>query len=419
VRGVAIPALFSLIVSSLVLFGGLVPAASAQSSLADVLGRPAAPEGQPKSYLEEIMLFSYIENSYVANLGRTGRGDVNELRFYDHDAGYTFNAAELSVKKDASERYRVGWGVVVTGGVDSQKNHSLGIFRDRDDSGPFFRNTAKYDLAEAYASYLVPLGNGLTLKAGKWATLIGYEVYESPKNLNFSRSFLYTLGTPYFHTGLLATYPLTKWLSVTAGFTNGWDNADNNNGHLRPTGSFAFTLSDKLSATVSWLVGPEQDRSQMRGTGTDANRWVVDTTILYTGLERWTFALNFDFAGEQNDPLLVAIRRDADSRWGGVAGYAAYDWTRTLRTALRVEYFSDPQGVRSTETVTPGANVELWEVTATLQYNVWKGLVGRLEYRHDQANRNAFSVRNIGGRGLAPTSDAQNTITLALYYSFF
>jgi Putative beta-barrel porin-2, OmpL-like. bbp2 len=419
VRGVAIPALFSRIASSLVLFGGLVTAASAQSSLADVLGRPAAPEGQPKSYLEEIMLFSYIENSYVANLGRTGRGDVNELRFYDHDAGYTFNAAELSVKKDASERYRVGWGVVVTGGVDSQKNHSLGVFRDRDDSGPFFRNTAKYDLAEAYASYLVPLGNGLTLKAGKWATLIGYEVYESPKNLNFSRSFLYTLGTPYFHTGLLATYPLTKWLSVTAGFTNGWDNADNNNGHLRPTGSFAFTLSDKLSATVSWLVGPEQDRSQMRGTGTDANRWVVDTTILYTGLERWTFALNFDFAGEQNDPLLVATRRDADSRWGGVAGYAAYDWTRTLRTALRVEYFSDPQGVRSTETVTPGANVELWEVTATLQYNVWKGLVGRLEYRHDQANRNAFSVRNIGGRGLAPTSDAQNTITLALYYSFF
>jgi len=25
----------------------------------------------------------------------------------------------------------------------------------------------------------------------------------------------------------------------------------------------------------------------------------------------------------------------------------------------------------------------------------------------------------VGGRGLAPTSDAQNTITVALYYSFF
>ena len=83
--------------------------ALAQKSVAEVLGKAATPEGQPKSYLEEIMLFSYVENSYVANLGRTGRGDVNELRFYDHDNGYTFNAAELSLKKDPSERYRLGY----------------------------------------------------------------------------------------------------------------------------------------------------------------------------------------------------------------------------------------------------------------------------------------------------------------------
>ena len=408
----------TLVVCAVMLVAVSPAAALAQKSLSDVLGKEATPEGKPKTYLEEIMLYSYIENSYVWNLGKTGRGDVNELRFYDHDAGYTFNAAELSIKKDPSERYWFGWGVVITAGIDSQKNHSLGIFRDKDDSPPFFRNTAKFDLAEAYASVLVPIGDGLALKAGKWATLVGYEVYESPKNLNFSRSFLYTLGTPYFHTGLLATYPVTKWFSVSAGFTNGWDNADNNNGSLRPTGSFAFTPMDKLSATVNWFVGPEQNRDQMRGSDIN-NRWIVDTTILYTGLDRWTFALNFDFAGEDNDPLLVSTRQDANSRWGGVAGYAAYDWTKALRTALRAEYFYDPQGVRSSETSTPGNNVDLWEITATIEYKIWKGLVGRLEYRHDQANRKAFSVRNVGGAGLAPTSDAQNTITLALYYSFF
>src|SRR5439155_4309138 len=214
------------------------------------------------------------------------------------------------------ERYHLGYGVVLTAGVDSQKNHSLGIFRDRDDQGPFFRNTEKIDLPEAYASYLVPMGNGLTVKAGKWATLIGYEVYESPKNLNFSRSFLYTLGTPYTHTGLLVTYPVAPWFSVTAGFTNGWDNADNNNGYLRPIGSFAFTPSDKLSATVSYLFGPEQNRDQMRGHDIN-NRWVVDTTIVYTGIDRVTLSVNFDFAGEENDPALVAVgRQNANSSWG-------------------------------------------------------------------------------------------------------
>src|SRR5258707_15011196 len=83
--------------------------ARAQRSVADLLGRPAAPEGAAKTYLEELMLYSYIENSFVGNLRTTGRGDVNELRFYDHDNGYTFNAAEVSLKKDPSERYRLGY----------------------------------------------------------------------------------------------------------------------------------------------------------------------------------------------------------------------------------------------------------------------------------------------------------------------
>jgi hypothetical protein len=43
-------------------------------------------------------------------------------------------------------------------------------------------------------------------------------------------------------------------------------------------------------------------------------------------------------------------------------------------------------------------------------------LVGRLEYRHDEANRKAFSLQN---HGLTPTSHAQDTMTAALYYSFF
>ena len=79
-------------------------AAHAQRSVADLLGLPATPDGEPKAY--------------------------------------------LSLKKNPSERYRLGYGVVVTAGLDSQKNHSLGIFRDRDDQGPFFRNTEKFDLPE-------------------------------------------------------------------------------------------------------------------------------------------------------------------------------------------------------------------------------------------------------------------------------
>jgi opacity protein-like surface antigen len=397
-----------------VLAAGAGPA-SAQTSLADLLGPQAAPEGQSKALLEEMLLYGYLENSYVVNLGHASPHNVNDLRFYDHDADYSWNALELSFKKDPSERYPWGFGVVTTAGMDSQKNHSLGIFRDLGDGGPYFRNTAKYDLVEAYGSVLLPWGEGLTVKAGKWATLVGYEVIENPKNLNFSRDFLYTLGTPYTHTGLLVSYPFTKWLAATVGFTNGWDNADNPNGYLKATGQVAFTPSDKFSITTNFHVGPEQLRSQMIGRVNQ--RWVVDTIVLYTGIDKLTLAVNFDFAGEENDPVLVALgtRKGNNSNWSGIAGYVAYDWTKAVRTALRVEYFADPQGVRNGITA-PGHNVDFYDITQTLEYKIWRGLVGRLEYRHDQASRRAFSLQNFS---TTPTSRSQDTFTIALSYVFF
>src|SRR5438034_706514 len=227
------------------------------------------PAERPKTLLEEIVLFSYIENSVVFNLNGNGRGNHNELRLYDFDGGYTFNMAEFSAKKDPSERYPFGFGVVLTAGQDAQKNHALGIFRGSDDAFPF-RNTPAFDLEEAYGAYKVPLGSGL-------------------KNV--------TLGA------------------------------------------------------------------------------------------------NLDYGWETKEASLVAsgTRNDTDASWWGIAGYGAYDWTEQLRTALRLEYFADPESVRSAARAL-GSRTSLWEVTGTLQYKIWRGLVGRLEYRHDQANEKVFKL---------------------------
>ena len=73
----------------------------------------------------------------------------------------------------------------MTAGKDAQKNHSIGILRDDDDAFPF-RNTPWFDIQEAYISGRIPIGNGPVLKLGKFVTLLGYEVIESPLNLNDS-----------------------------------------------------------------------------------------------------------------------------------------------------------------------------------------------------------------------------------------
>jgi hypothetical protein len=367
------------------------------------------PEDKPKTLWEEIALFAYLENSYVWNLGHTGHGDVNELRFYDFDAGYTFNMAEFSIKKDPTERRPWGFGLVLTAGLDAQKNHAIGIFRDDDDAFPF-RNTFKGDLQEAYGSYKFDVGSGLTLKAGKFVTLLGYEVIESPNNLNFSRSFLFSFAIPLTHVGALATYAPFEWLSLTAGPVVGWDVANDNNDTLSVMGQIAFTGVKDLTTAINFITGPEQFDQKTNP------RTVIDLTANYTGIKNLTLGANFDYGWEVDEPSVVSTRSSSTTAvWYGFAGYVAYDWTERLRTAFRGEYFRDADGAR-TLALGPGASVSLWEITATLQYKIWKGLVGRAEFRHDQANEKAFKIRAPGG---VPTGKSQDTITLALHYLFF
>ena len=373
-------------------------------------------EKKPPTLLEEIKFFSYIENSYTFNLTGAGRDATNELRLYDFDEGYTFNIAEFSIKKDPSEKWPFGFGLVATAGIDSQKNHAIGIFRDDNDAFPF-RNTSKYDLQEAYLSGLIPLGNGLTLKAGKFVTLLGYEVIESPNNLNFSRGYLFGLAIPLTHVGVLASYSVTDWLSLTFGPVDGWDIADDNNDTPSYTGQIAVTPLKDLTTNLNWIVGkeyslpPPGSRRILNG----GTRWVLDFVANYTGIKNLTLGFNLDYGEEDDEAYLKHVlqtRSQFDARWWGWAGYAAYDWTDKLRTALRQEFFTDPAGARTQF----GQKLSLWSTTATVQYKIWKGLVGRLEYRHDSADEKAFKIRT---PGLVPTSTTLDTISLSLYYSFF
>jgi len=369
-----------------------------------------APEEKTSSFRNEVRLFAYLEMSYTWNLGGASRGGVNELRVYDDVEGFTFNIAEFSVKKDPSERYPFGFGLVLTVGQDSQKNHSLGIFRDEDDEFPF-RNTSHFDLQEAYLSVRIPLGTGLILKAGKWVSLLGYEVIESPNNLNFSRGYLFDLAGPFTQTGVVATYAFTDWLTAQAGVATGSDTTVDNNDRPSFGGGFQLAPRKDLTLTIGTIVGPEQNDNHTH------TRWVVDLVGVYTGIDKLTLAGEITGGKEDREASLVALdtRQDTDASWWGWGLWAAYDWTSQFRTALRQEYFKDADGARTGF----GKELSLWSTTLTFQYKIWRGLVSRLEYRHDQANERAFRQRYDKTRTLVPTSHSMDTISLSAYYTFF
>lgn len=370
-------------------------------------------EEKPKTYWKEHKLFAYIENSYTFNLTEAGRDATNELRFYDFDEGYTFNMAEFSIKKDPSEKYWWGYGLVVTAGLDSQKNHSLGIFREKDDAFPF-RNTAKFDLQEAFAMVRLPIGTGLTLKGGKFVTLLGYEYIESPNNLNFSRGYLFELSIPLTHTGGLMSYAFSDQLTVTAGVVLGWDNSRDNNSGVSYTGQFLTTPMKDLTATLNWIVGPEQNDNNAN------QRAVLDFLVTYTGIKSTTLGINVDYGFEEDEAFLTSLgtRRENDARWWGVAAYAAYDFTDWFRLALRQEFFRDLNGARTGF----GNEINLLSTTLTAQFKIWKGLVARAEYRHDAASEKVYKAkvsRLDASQGISAQSKSMDTLSVSVFYSFF
>jgi hypothetical protein len=370
------------------------------------------PEEKKKTLWDEFKLFSYIEISSTLN-PNAGRGipgsntrpndDTNQLRFYEVFANdFLPNMAEFSIKRDPNEEFPFGFGLVLTAGRDAQKNHSIGIFREESDAFPF-DGTSPFDIQEAYISGRIPLGNGIILSVGKKVTFLGYEVIESPLNLNATRGLLFTFAIPLTQTGAWAQYAFTDWFNATLGVVFGWDTSRNLTDKPSFTGQFAFGPFADFTTALNWIAGVEPD---FVGAKNDT-RFVIDLTANYTGIKNLTLGGNVDYGWEQDLPV-----RDKDANWWGVALYAAYDWTDKLRTALRGEFFQDERGVRTGF----GQRLNVWEITATVQDNIWRGLFGRFEYRHDQADKRAFEFDSRDGTF---GSKAQNTFTLSLFYRFF
>ena len=148
---------------------------------------------------------------------------------------------------------------------------------------------------------------------------------------------------------------------------------------------------------------------------------MLDFVFAYTGFKNLTLALNVDYGHEQNEPF-IREPRDAPGHRRHVVGLGRVRGLRLdgqARTAVRQEFLRDAAGARTGS----GLGTDLWSTTATIQYKIWKGLVGRVEYRHDQSDENVYRVRysrpDITSQGLLARGKSMDTISVSLYYSFF
>lgn len=338
---------------------------------------------------EDFKLYGYVEASYVENFNtpKNQGPNANSLRIFDGDSNsFRPNMAQLVFEKEGKiggNAYdRAGFRIKLDFGEDAQFTGG----RIGDD----------VDYQELYVQYVVPVGNGLDIRIGRMNTLVGYEVIESPLNLNFSRSWLFGLGQPFTTTGLRFTYPIHETVVLSVGVISSFTGLTSDTNNSKSVeGLLSFRPVEAVGINFYGIAGRESSNRAKSG-----QRVLVGGYVTYQATEQLGFVVEGYYV---NQAHASAFSSSGNARWNGAAGYVIYDFTDQWGLRVRGEIFEDAGGDQAC-LGTPGeggnANVcfegmgvgpqTLWETTLTVQYKPVPSLITRLEWRYDKSNRNPF-----------------------------
>lgn len=273
-----------------------------------------------------------------------------------------------------------------------------------------------FELREAYLTYKIPVGDGITLKGGKFVTLLGYEVLKTWTNFNpnLTNSMLFGYAIPFTHVGLMASAPVGEYVTVDAALINGWDAPVDNNSGISFMGGLGINPADFLSFYFAGTYGPEQ-ASNPPGNAYNApssasKLGTVTGVATVKPMEGLTLVIEGDYGSQSR---LLGPNNDDSANWWGFAGYVIWQATERINLAMRSEVFVDSQNTRGLSlnpAVTGG--ITSWEITApTVTVQLLDSLLWRTEYRHDEANKEIYEFERSFVNG-------QNVIATELLLAF-
>jgi hypothetical protein len=319
--------------------------------------------------------FSKNFNNPLSHTNGYRNFDVTENQF-------DLNLVKVTFQKTASP---VGFR------IDLAAGHSMDLVNSDASLGA---EKSLRNIEQAFLTAVIPVGNGLTINAGKMSTHMGAEVIESSLNINYSRSLLFTYAVPYFHLGAMASYPFSSQLSATFYVYNGWNNIIDNNNDKTLGAEITWNPSPVFSFIQNWIGGPEEHKSTKK-------RHVFDSIINYQPLDELLFNFNFDYGQEAMNPSGYSI-------WKGAALIGKYSIGQNSAVALRGEVYDDVSGF------TTGITQTLKEITFTYEYKFAGSLITRLEFRRDWSD-SPISFEDSNGNLF---KNNQNTILIGSIYSF-
>ena len=363
---------------------------------AGIVSVPAIAQAEEKpnfvqTALSSTTLSGYVDTSVQWNFG-TGNQFLPPYAFGGSSKadGFNLNVVELRLDKpvEAADVWGAGYHVDLLGGPDANAlfTQSLSL-------------TGDFAVKQAYVALHAPVGNGLDFKLGVWDTIIGYEVFESANNPNFTRSYGYTME-PTTHTGLLATYQFCELLSANLGIANSFGPTINGrafqptppNSQAESFKTYMASLTFTAPTNGGFLAGSTMSACIINGF----NQGLLDNTTGQFGANETHYyvgaTLNTPVSGLKFGTAFDYI--DVHNAHGDIyalGAYAAFQATEKLSFYGRAEY-ARQRGEFSLLGVQPLGSVEVssmpekaMEFTATVQYDLWKNVLSRLELRWDHS----------------------------------
>jgi hypothetical protein len=356
--------------------------------------------------LSATMISGYVDTSMQWN---PGTGNQNLPLYTPNGAagstkadGFNLDAISLTISKPPGEGdWAAGYSATLLFGPDAVGfNTAPGVGTA----------TSDFSLVDTYVELRAPVGNGLDLKLGTFASPLGYEVYQTGNNPNYTRSYGYELE-PTQLTGLMAAYQFSPTLSANAGVANTWSSGINNRANPPEAESYKTYLGSlTLTApdSMGFLSGSTLTGGIVNGYNASVPNGGAVETSFYAGatvktpLKALSVGLAFDYAClGPNQAAGAGMVNDSGYQWAG-ALYLAVQATEKLSFNTRADYLNQSSYLATTGL--PGSSFAL---TESVQYDLWKNVLTRAEFRWDHACNGTYPWGT-------PTGALQNEFMLAL-----
>jgi hypothetical protein len=372
-----------------------LPEVSAQAAAKDASAASALPTFLPGGATLNYMFDGYYEYDFNHPIGR-----IQYLRAYDVlSNAFSINQADVVFDLDPNvaegRRYGVRLDLQFGQATDTLQGNPSNEVRPQ-----IYRN-----IFQAYGTYVAPLGKGLTVDFGKWASSLGIEGNYTKDQVNYSRSFFFDY-LPFYHMGVRASYKVNDKLALNYWIVNGTDQTEPTNSYKDELFGFTAQPAKNILWNFNYYVGQDHPDVgpatnctvplqpglcvQQINPAPDGKAHIFDSYVTWNATPKLTLSAEGDYVISREWANAAPGESSAPSLVDGGAAYARYQWKPRMALGGRFEYFNDRNGLYS------GTSQTLKEFTGTYDYKFGEGFLARAEFRRDWSNVPFFLTNKPG-----------------------